>query len=69
MAFLDCLYSYLFGWEVEIIWGEMFIQGFGFVVDYLVEVLWYMCILDYLDVYNVYFKLDDIIIICDKVVI
>ena len=38
-AFLDRLYYYVPGWEVEIIRGEMFSEGYGFVVDYLAEVL------------------------------
>ena len=38
-AFLDRLYYYIPGWEVEIIRGEMFSSGYGFVVDYLAEVL------------------------------
>ena len=38
-AFLDRLYYYIPGWEVEIIRGEMFSEGYGFVVDYLAEVL------------------------------
>jgi hypothetical protein len=38
-AFLDRLHFYIPGWEVSIIRGEMFTQGFGFVVDYLAEIL------------------------------
>jgi len=38
-AFLDRMHFYVPGWEVSIIRGEMFTQGFGFVVDYLAEVL------------------------------
>jgi ATP-dependent Lon protease len=38
-AFLDRLYYYIPGWEVDIIRGEMFSSGYGFVVDYLAEVL------------------------------
>nr|WP_282774553.1 BREX system Lon protease-like protein BrxL [Phaeodactylibacter xiamenensis] len=68
-AFLDRLHSYLPGWEVEIIRGEMFTQGFGFVVDYLAEVLRYMRTLDYSDAYNTYFKLDDTITTRDRVAI
>jgi ATP-dependent Lon protease len=68
-AFLDRLHSYLPGWEVEIIRGEMFTQGFGFVVDYLAEVLRYMRTLDYSNAYNTYFKLDDTITTRDRVAI
>ena len=38
-AFLDRLHFYLPGWEVDIIRGEMFSEGYGFVVDYLADVL------------------------------
>ena len=38
-AFLDRLHFYIPGWEVEIIRGEMFSDGYGFVVDYLAEIL------------------------------
>jgi len=38
-AFLDRLHFYLPGWEVDILRGELFSNGYGFVVDYLAEVL------------------------------
>jgi ATP-dependent Lon protease len=38
-AFLDRLHFYIPGWEISIIRGEMFTKGFGFVVDYLAEIL------------------------------
>jgi ATP-dependent Lon protease len=38
-AFLDRLHFYVPGWEVDIIRGEMFSDGYGFVVDYLAEIL------------------------------
>jgi len=38
-AFLDRIHFYLPGWEVDIIRGEMFSDGYGFVVDYLAEIL------------------------------
>lgn len=38
-AFLDRMHFYLPGWEVDIIRGEMFSDGYGFVVDYLAEIL------------------------------
>lgn len=68
-AFLDRLHNYLPGWEVEIIRGEMFTNGFGFVVDYLAEVLRYMRTLDYSDAYQAYFTLDDTITTRDRVAI
>jgi len=38
-AFLDRLHFYIPGWEIDIIRGEMFSEGYGFVVDYLAEIL------------------------------
>lgn len=38
-AFLDRLHFYIPGWEMDIIRGEMFSAGYGFVVDYLAEIL------------------------------
>lgn len=38
-AFIDRLHAYLPGWEVDVIRGEMFTSGFGFIVDYLAEIL------------------------------
>ena len=36
---MDRLHFYIPGWEVDILRGEMFTDGFGFVVDYLAEIL------------------------------
>jgi len=38
-AFIDRLHTYLPGWEIDVIRGEMFATGYGFIVDYLAEVL------------------------------
>ena len=38
-AFIDRIHAYLPGWEVDVIRGEMFTSGFGFIVDYLAEIL------------------------------
>lgn len=38
-AFIDRLHSYLPGWEVEVIRSELFSEGYGFIVDYLAEIL------------------------------
>jgi len=56
-AFLDRLYYYIPGWEVEIIRGEMFSNGYGFVVDYLAEVLRSLRDEDFSDRINKYFTL------------
>ena len=56
-AFLDRLHFYLPGWEVDIIRGEMFSSGYGFVVDYLAEILRSMRNHDYSDRYQEHFSL------------
>lgn len=56
-AFLDRLHCYLPGWEVDIIRGEMFSDGYGFVVDYIAEILRYLRNDDYSDRYQDYFTL------------
>src|SRR3954451_3485346 len=56
-AYLDRLHCYIPGWEVDIIRGEMFSNGYGFVVDYIAEVLKSMRSQDYSDRYQQYFTL------------
>jgi ATP-dependent Lon protease len=56
-AFLDRIHFYIPGWEVDIIRGEMFSNGYGFVVDYLAEVLRFMRSHDYSDKFNAHFAL------------
>ncbi|TNC49327.1 BREX system Lon protease-like protein BrxL [Rubellimicrobium rubrum] len=46
-AFIDRLHAYLPGWEVDVIRGEMFTKGFGFIVDYLAEILRHLRTDDY----------------------
>lgn len=48
-AYLDRLHHYIPGWEVDTIRGEMFSEGYGFVVDYIAEVLKSMRTADYSD--------------------
>ena len=57
-AFLDRIFYYIPGWEVEIIRGEMFSSGYGFVVDYLAEILRSFRNYDYSDKIGNYFNLD-----------
>ena len=38
-AFIDRLHAYLPGWEIDVIRSEMFTSGYGFIVDYLAEIL------------------------------
>lgn len=56
-AFLDRLHFYIPGWEVDIIRGEMFSSGYGFVVDYLAEILRHQRNQDYSDQYKAHFTL------------
>jgi ATP-dependent Lon protease len=56
-AFLDRLHFYIPGWEVDIIRNEMFSTGYGFVVDYLAEILRSMRNLDFSTKYQHLFKL------------
>lgn len=56
-AFLDRIHFYIPGWEADIIRGEMFSNGYGFVVDYLAEILRYLRNKDYSDKYQEYFTL------------
>ena len=58
-AFLDRLHGYIPGWEVDVIRGEMFSNGYGFVVDYLAEILRSLRSHDFSDRYKAYFKLSD----------
>lgn len=56
-AFLDRLHFYIPGWEVDIIRGEMFSRGYGFVVDYLAEILRSLRNHDFSDRYKALFTL------------
>ena len=56
-AFLDRIHYYIPGWEVDIIRGEMFSDGYGFVVDYLAEILRTLRNHDYSDRYQEHFTL------------
>ena len=56
-AYLDRLHHYIPGWEVDTIRGEMFSNGYGFVVDYIAEVLKSMRDQDYSDRYQQHFTL------------
>ena len=56
-AFLDRLHFYIPGWEVDTIRGEMFSSGYGFVVDYIAEVLKSMRDDDFSDRYQTHFTL------------
>ena len=65
-AFLDRIHFYLPGWEFEQIRSEMFTSGFGFVVDYLAEILHNLRDADYSDRFEKYFELSSTLSTRDK---
>lgn len=65
-AFLDRLHFYIPGWEVDIIRGEMFSSGYGFVVDYLAEILRSLRSHDFAQKYTEHFTLSKDISTRDK---
>lgn len=56
-AFLDRIHCYIPGWEIDIIRAEMFSSGYGFVVDYLAEILRNLRTLDFSQEYSSEFTL------------
>jgi ATP-dependent Lon protease len=58
-AFLDRIHHYIPGWEVDVIRGEMFSSGYGFVVDYIAEILKSLRSHDFSDRYKGKLKLSD----------
>lgn len=68
-AFLDRVHLYLPGWEVSKLRNEMFTDRFGFVVDYIAEVLKKLRKLDFGKSYEKYFTLSDTITTRDKTAI
>lgn len=65
-AFLDRLHSYLPGWEVLKLRNEMFTKDYGFIVDYLAEILKGLRKEDMTGSYKKYFELSDSITTRDK---
>ncbi|RZT66415.1 ATP-dependent Lon protease [Microcella alkaliphila] len=56
-AWLDRIHHYIPGWEVSPIRSEMFSNGYGFVVDYLAEILHSKRSEDFSDKYQAHFSL------------
>lgn len=56
-AFIDRLHFYLPGWEVEILRKELFTDQYGFIVDFLAEVLHSLRAFDYTNLFQKYFEL------------
>ncbi len=65
-AILDRLHHYIPGWEMDMIRGEMFSDGYGFVVDYIAEVLKSMRGLDFSGDYQNHFTLSSDLSIRDR---
>ncbi|MBZ0328271.1 MAG: BREX system Lon protease-like protein BrxL [Altibacter sp.] len=68
-AFLDRMHGYLPGWEVQKLRNEMFTSDYGFIVDYLAEVLKELRKEDRTHDYSHYFELSDSITTRDKTAI
>lgn len=56
-AFLDRMHTYIPGWEVSKLRSDMFSKGYGFIVDYLAEVMKELRKEDYTNAYSNYFEL------------
>ncbi|PJM80180.1 BREX system Lon protease-like protein BrxL [Bifidobacterium scaligerum] len=65
-AFLDRIHYYVPGWEFEQIRSEMFTSGYGFVVDYLAEILHNLRNVDYGLAFEKYFALSSSLSTRDK---
>lgn len=56
-AFLDRLHAYNPGWEVAPVRHELFTSGYGFIVDYLAEVLKHLRTEDFTGAYQPHFEI------------
>ena len=65
-AFLDRVHAYLPGWETKKLRNEMFTGDFGFIVDYLAEILKSLRKEDYTKSYQPFFELSSTITTRDK---
>ena len=65
-AFLDRLHCYNAGWESSPIRSELFTAGFGFIVDYLAEILRHLRGQDFLHAYQEHFELNSDITTRDR---
>lgn len=65
-AFLDRIHSYLAGWEVQKLRNDMFTDNYGFIVDYLAEILKELRKEDRMNEYAKLFELSNSITTRDK---
>ena len=56
-AFLDRLHAYSPGWEVSPVRGELFTSGYGFIVDYIAEILKHLRSEDFTSSYKDHFEI------------
>ncbi|PSI00757.1 BREX system Lon protease-like protein BrxL [Synechococcus lacustris] len=56
-AFLDRIHAFNPGWEVQPVRHELFCTGYGFVVDYIAEVLKHLRTEDYTGLYKAHFHI------------
>src|SRR5690606_20294070 len=68
-AFLDRMHAYIPGWEVSKLRNELFTSDFGFIVDYLAEVLKALRKEDHSKLYQQFFTLSNSITTRDKTAI
>ncbi|MEI8290561.1 MAG: BREX system Lon protease-like protein BrxL [Verrucomicrobiota bacterium] len=65
-AFLDRLHCYNAGWESSPVRSELFTSGFGFIVDYLAEILRHLRSQDFSQLYSPHFELNSEITTRDR---
>ena len=68
-AFLDRMHAYLPGWEVQKLRNDMFTSDYGFIVDYLAEILKELRKEDKTNDYSKFYALSDTITTRDKTAI
>ncbi len=56
-AFLDRIHAFNPGWEVQTVRNELYCTGYGFVVDYIAEVLKHLRTEDYTGLYKPHFEI------------
>ncbi|MCU0797673.1 MAG: BREX system Lon protease-like protein BrxL [Akkermansiaceae bacterium] len=65
-AFLDRLHAYNPGWEVSPVRGELFTGGYGFIVDYIAEILKHLRSEDFTGAYKDHFEITSEVSIRDQ---
>lgn len=56
-AFLDRLHAFSPGWEVPVVRSELFTNGYGFIVDYIAEILKHQRTEDFTSAYTEHFEI------------